>query len=273
MRSRSVLIALILVPAALYAAICVTLYFAQAKLLFPVAMAGQAPPLPPGAERLELRAESGELLAGLHIPPAEQARERLLILGFSGNATNAGTTATLLHHLYPGADVVAFHYRGYPPSEGSPGAAAFVEDAERILDFTRARLRPARTILAGFSVGSGVAATLAARRRVDGLILVTPFDSLGAVAAGHYPWLPVRLLFRHELDSAEALRGSRIPVAILAAASDRLVVPERTQALRVAIPHLAFDRTIAEADHNDIYSHTDFPEAMRQALAALGVRS
>jgi len=194
------------------------------------------------------------------------------VLGFSGNATNAASTAAMLHHLYPDADVVAFHYRGYPPSEGSPSAAAFVEDAATILDFTRARLRPARTILAGFSVGSGVAAALAAHRPVDGLILVTPFDSLGAVAAGQYPWLPVRWLFRHDLEPTEALRGSRIPVAILAAGRDRLVVPARTQGLRVAIPHLTYDRTIAEADHNDIYSHPDFPEAMDEALRSLGAQ-
>ena len=49
----------------------------------------------------------------------------------------------MLHDLFPEADVVAFHYRGYPPSEGSPGAAALVEDALRIHDFARARLRPA----------------------------------------------------------------------------------------------------------------------------------
>ena len=97
---------------------------------------------------------------------------------------------------------------------------------------------------------------------------MTPFDSLAAVAAGHYPWLPVRLLFRHEMDAAAELRGVRAPVAILAGGRDTLIPAARTEALRRAVPNLAFDRTIAAAGHNDIYQRDDFRDAMAQALAA-----
>jgi len=31
-----------------------------------------------------------------------------------------------------------------------------------------------------------------------------------------------------------------------------------------------FDRTIPGAGHNDIYSHSDFQQSMREALAKLG---
>ena len=122
----------------------------------------------------------------------------------------------------------------------------------------------------GFSIGSGVAAHLAGERPLDGLILVTPFDSLKAVASGHYPFLPVGALFRHEMDAAGALKGSKVPTAIVAAEHDTIIPPRRTEGLRRSVGNLAFDRTIAGASHNDIYHRPEFRDAMHEALEALG---
>jgi len=262
-------LSLLALPVLTYAAICIVLFFAQAALLFPVGQVGSPGPLPRTAERLELAAASGDRLRGVHIPPDRPAAERLLILGFGGNAWNGDDMARTLHDLYPQADVVAFSYRGYPPSEGRPSTAALQDDAVRIHDFAVARLRPTRTIAVGFSIGSGIAASLAAHRGLDGTILVTPFDSLGKVAAGQYPWLPVRLLFRNPLEPARDLAGLRLPIAIVAAARDRLILPARTEALRRAIPDLVFDATIAGVGHNDIYRDPGFPAAMTAALARI----
>jgi hypothetical protein len=260
---------LILVPAFIYLLICAIMFFAQTRLLLPAGQVGAAGHLPSAAERLDIHAASGERLRGLHVPPARPRGERLLILGFGGNAWNADGMATFLADLYPGADIVTFHYRGYPPSEGSPGAAAMRDDALRIFDFARARFPSRRTVAVGFSIGNGVAAWLAARRPVGGLIMVTAFDSLWRVAASQFPWLPVRFLFRNDLDPAEDLAGSRVPVALISAGSDGLVRPERTATLRRALSHLVFDRTIPFADHNSIYQSPAFAPAMREALAGV----
>lgn len=257
---------LLLLPILVYLAICAAVYFGQAAMLFPAAQAGSPDPLPPRAERLEIAAGPGERLHGVHIPPARRSRERLLILGFGGNGWNGQSVAVFMAGLFPEADVVVFHYRGYPPSEGSPSAGALLEDAPRILDFARARLRPERIVAVGFSIGSGVAASLAARRPLDGLILVTPFDSLGRVAAGHYPWLPVRLLMRHRMEPARDLAGNATPVALIAGGRDALIPAARTQPLRLSVPNLVFDRTIEEAGHNDIYRDPAFRPAIRDAL-------
>jgi pimeloyl-ACP methyl ester carboxylesterase len=261
---------LILTPLILYAAIAAVMYFAQTSLLFPAAQVAAPGPPPPGSERLELGAPSGERLVGLHIPPAPaRADERLLILGFSGNAWNAAAAAEFLHDLFPDAHVVAFHYRGYAPSSGQPGAEAMQQDALVVHDFLRERLGPARTVGIGLSIGSGVAPFLAARRPLDGLILVTPFDSLTNLAAGHYPWLPVRPLLRHRMEPAADLSQLRIPVAIIAAERDGTVPALRTEALRRAARSLVFDRTIAGAGHNDIYDRPEFRSAARSALEAV----
>jgi len=130
-------------------------------------------------------------------------------------------------------------------------------------------MKPEGVVAVGFSIGSGIAAQLAARRKLEGLILVTPFDSLKAVAQSMYPWLPIGAFFDHEIDAATALEKTEVPVAIVAAERDEIVPAERTAALRLHIANLVFDRTIRGAGHNDIYARSDFQDAMREALASI----
>ena len=241
----------------------------QTSLIFPVHAVPSAGPLPRRAERLSLKTPDGNTLAGIHIPPDEPAKGRTLILGFGGNAWNAQDVAEYLHELFPDEEVVTFHYRGYSPSTGSPSAEALIADAPLVYDLATAKLKPARVIAVGFSIGSGVAAQLSAKRKLDGVVMVTPFDSLKAVAQSMFPWLPIGPLFQHEIDAAGGLHRNRVPVAIIAGERDEIVPAQRTDTLRSRVPNLVFDRTIARAGHNDIYARSDFQEAMRDALAAI----
>lgn len=251
-----------------YSALLLLMFDLQTQFIFPTNAVGPAGPLPPGTERLTIQ-NDGETLHGVHIPPSGKQGDGTLVLSFAGNAWNSQQAATYIHELYPDAEVVGFHYRGYRPSTGDPSAAALIEDAPAIHDFAVERLKPKRVIAVGFSIGSGVAATLAAKRKLDGLILVTPFDSLKAVAADQYPWLPVAALFQHEIDSAAAVRKVDTPVAIIAADRDSLVRRERTDGLRKVARNLSYDRTIKGVGHNDIYQLAAFHDAMAEALAAL----
>jgi fermentation-respiration switch protein FrsA (DUF1100 family) len=262
---------LLFVLACLYAAIAALAWAFQDRMLFPTGMIPAAGPLPAGAERLALDTADGNRIQGVHIPPSGPAGP--VVIGFGGNATNAEAVASMLHHLYPDVDVLAFHYRGYAPSTGAPGAAAMTADAPLVYDLAASRFPGRPIVAAGFSIGSGVAASLARSRRLDGLILVTPFDSLEKVAAGHYPWLPVGLLFRHRLPSADWLRASKIPVAMIAAERDTLVPPARTEALRRAVLNLVYDRIVGRVGHNDIYMSPVFETAMTEAMAHIEAAS
>ena len=243
----------------------------QTDLIFPAHAVGRAGPLPPGAERVSVNTADGHALHGVHVPPqgGRQRKSSTLILGFAGNAWNSEDAASYLHELFPDTDVVAFHYRGYRPSTGTPSADALIEDAPAVYDFAVEQVAPRKVIAVGLSIGSGIAAQLSTRRKLDGVVLVTPFDSLKAVAQGMYPWLPIGPFFQHEIDAAEALERSGVPTAILAAERDEIVAADRTGALRARTPNLVFDRTIDRAGHNDIYSRSDFHAAMREAVARL----
>lgn len=268
---------LIIIVATAYFAIVALIYFAQTRLLFPAGIAAAgATALPPSAARLEVETQGGDRLIGVHVPPAQTtsedrppSEERFVVLGFGGNAWNAQYLAAYLHDLFPEIDVVAFHYRGYRPSTGRPGAAALLADASLVHDHVVATLGTGRVIAAGFSIGSGVAAHLASRRPLAGVILVSPFDSLEALASGHYPWAPVRWLLRHHMYPAQDLRGLTTPIALIASQRDTVVPPARTEALRKAIPAPILDCTIARADHNDLYDRPEFRAAMAEALTRI----
>jgi len=237
--------------------------------IFPVHAVGRAGPMPRGAKRVEIEAQSGDRLVGVHFPPAAARPDKSLVLGFGGNAWNAQDVAQYLHELYPESDVVTFYYRGYAPSRGSPSAEALIADAPLMFDFAAGLAKPRTAIAAGFSIGSGVAATLAKARDLDGLLLVTPFASLKAVAQAAMPWIPLGPFFGHEIDAAAALRNNDTKVAIIAGGRDDIVPAACTAELRKDVANLVFDKTIASAGHNDIYGRSDFQAAMREAKKRL----
>ena len=252
------------VGAGLYLLLLILLFSLQTKLLFPGS--GHSPLLPYDAERLSILIRDGQRLVGIHVPPdPDEPNEKLLILGFGGNGWNADTAALTLHDIFPGSDIVTFHFRGYPPSSGSPSALALLEDAPRELDYVEERFPGRRIIVVGMSVGTAPAARLATDGRVSGAILITPFDSLRRVAQAHFRWAPVSLLIRHRLEPIKDVRRAKVPIAIVAAAQDQVVPRWSTDALAHATAHLVFERVIP-GDHNYIYWGPAFRSVMREAL-------
>jgi pimeloyl-ACP methyl ester carboxylesterase len=265
------LVKIALALAGLYLLVIAIMTLAQTALLFPARMAAVSHMQPPPhARRLDFAAPDGQRLHGIHIPPSiGRPRNSALLLGFGGNAWNAETLAAYLHTHAPGRDVIVFYYRGYRPSEGSAGAAALMRDAIAAHDHVVSLMTPDRVIAIGLSIGCGPAVHLARHRRIAGAILVTPFDSLKALASEQYWWAPVGLLLRHRMEVAQLAAETEAPIAVIAAGRDTIVPSRRTEALRRSIRHLVLDRTIAEAGHNDIYDHPAFAAALREAITLI----
>lgn len=251
-----------------YGGIVAMLYFAQTWMLFPGAHLPSRPidgPLTP--ERLEVATADGAKLHGL-LFRAENERADLL-LGFGGNAQDAELLGHDLAADFGEMHVAVFHYRGYGPSTGSPSERALLGDALVIHDRLVEHLRPAKTYAIGISLGSAVATWLSKERDIAGLVLITPFDSVEAVAKETYFWVPVGLLLQHRFPSVEFMAGNRTPTAVIAAEQDRIVRPHRTQALAEQIPNLVFNITLPDADHNTIGHLPTYRETVRAAMAAV----
>lgn len=185
------------------------------------------------------------------------------ILYFGGNAERVDITRRHLARLFPQRTVYLLAYRGYGASDGEPQADALVADAVALYDHVRSA-HPGRPIAAiGRSLGSGVASQLAARRPLERLALITPFNDLATPAADRFPYVPVRWLLRERFDSASALRGFRRPTLIVQAGRDQVIPAHSTEALITALPSPPRHVHIAQADHNDIDAHDRYAQALR----------
>jgi uncharacterized protein len=166
----------------------------------------------------------------LRDPAASRPDHRLVVFhGNAGFAQHRTYYRDGLGGVSGGAtwEVHVLEYPGYGARPGSPSEETlFQAGREAVRSLWQEDPRP--VILLGESLGSGVACQLAGEfpEQVGGLILITPFTSLGDVAARHYPMLPVRLLLRDRFDNVEALKAYRGRMSMLLAGRDEIVPAE-----------------------------------------------
>jgi uncharacterized protein len=155
-------------------------------------------------------------------------RRALVMHGNAGQALDRRYWTELFRGLHDSGpwEVTVLEYPGYGPRPGKPSEQALRDAALQAMDLLQAE-RPGPVLLLGESLGSGVAAHVAAARpnAVAGVLLVTPFASLGAVAQHHLPFLPVSLLLRDRFDTLTLLRDFNGPMVIVTGTADT-IVPE-----------------------------------------------
>ena len=257
---------------AVYGAAVGGLYFMQESMIFPRA-AAEIPkyPLPAAAEKLTLRTGDGHELSG-HLVRSLGASKGLLI-GFTGNAWNAGDCLTFIANRVKDWDIAVFHYRGYGASSGEPSEAALFADALQIHDHLKSALEPKKIIGVGFSLGSGVVSYLASERKITGQLLVTPFDSIAAIAQKRYKFAPVRYLLKHPFRSTAYQLKTSIPSAVILASDDKVVPKAHSERLIEHLANPVFEETIANGSHGGIYDMDEIDEVLRRAIDALNQAS
>jgi uncharacterized protein len=258
-----VLLGVLTVGAIAYVALCAMLFFTQESAIFY--------PGPNDARLVQLHAKTRIQIGSLEGWWVENpaATNDLVILYFGGNAEDVLYTAGTLP-LIGARRMLVVNYRGYGASKGRPGQKELYEDGLAIYDYAiSSGVRPDRVVVMGRSLGSGVASMLAGSREVRAAILITPFDSLVAVAAGHYPIFPVRLLLRHPFPSEDWARRARAPALILAAERDDIVPPRHATRLSEAWAGAAQFHLLAGTGHNDIEQSPEYYLRIREFLATL----
>lgn len=255
-----------------YAVLAVALFFYQPNLLYFPDMPGRELEVTPAAigldyETLTLTTGDDERLNAWFIP-AEEARGTLLFChGNAGNISHRLESIHIFHKL--GLSVLIFDYRGYGQSSGIPSEAGTYRDAEsawRYLVDVRG-IRPERIILFGRSLGASIAAELASRTTPAGVILESAFTSVPDVAAGLYPWLPVRWLSRYRYNTLEYLADIRSPVLIIHSHDDE-IIPYSNAEILLAASHEPKQLLKLRGGHNDgfLVSRTDYLRGLERFL-------
>ena len=248
----------------------------QERVVFQPPAAEIGAPAP--AKRVDFQAADGHPLFGYVLQPGSPRADgsprahdrdesrapgrgpRTVVIAFHGNADLAAWLVPWANELADRAGVVVLvpEYRGYAGISGNPSYASAAADARAAVDFTRTSLRPSRIVLFGHSLGSAVAADIAAVMRPDApaaLVLQSPFTSAREMAARMLlppiPWL-WRRISRVHYDTRAIVAHLECPVSVAHGTRD-VVVPVRMGRQVFSAARRPGELLIVDgAGHNDV---------------------
>lgn len=204
----------------LYALAAAALFMGQRSIIFP-APAQQAP-LPPGFDQVSIITADGLPLQAAYRKAPEG---RPTVVFFHGNGDNWGGGAVATARLAAaGYGILLPEYRGYSGNPGTPTEGGLYRDGRAAIEWLLAQdIAGDALVIIGNSVGSGVAVQMAAEMKPAALILISPFESLAAMAGEQFRWFPTRWLVRDRFDNAGKIGRVRAAVLILHGSSDTLI--------------------------------------------------
>ncbi|MBC7453764.1 MAG: alpha/beta hydrolase [Massilia sp.] len=200
-----------------------------------------------------LRASDGTKLSGWLMTP-QVVGPHPAVVYFGGRSEEVSWVVRDAGKLFPGMAVLAVNYRGYGNSHGAPDEQLMVDDGRLLFDWLRERhhVDPNRVAVVGRSLGSGVAVQVALERAVHALVLITPYDSILAIAKRRFRAVPVEYVLRHRFESVKYAPSLTAPTYVLRAASDDVVPHSHTDILVSKLGRLHLDEIIPDSDHMNI---------------------
>ena len=136
-----------------------------------------------------------------------------------------------------GYGALLVEFRGYAGNPGNPTEQGLYLDGFAAVGWLRSQgVTANQTIIAGYSLGSGVASKLAADETPAALVMMAPFTSVPAVAWGHFPFLPTERLMHDRYDTIDRIGGIKAPILLIHGTQDRTIPAENSRALARANP-------------------------------------
>lgn len=249
---------------AVYCAVLLGLWWGQESLLF-------HPQQLPASHRFEMGADvhetwvdvPGARLNALHL---RLPRPDGVVFFLHGNAGNLqGWFSNADFYRSANFDLFMVDYRGYGKSSGRIESQAQLEaDVLAAWQQMAAQYAGRRRVIVGQSLGTGLAAILAAQVQPELTVLVSPYSSMVAVAHQLYPWVPGALL-RYPLRTDRFLPQVQGPVLLLHGGRDDLLPVAHSHALQRLVPTAGM-LIVDEAGHNDIDQFPAYRDTLRAAL-------
>ena len=212
-----------------------------------------------------LTTKDGEKIHGWHIHrPAPIAT----IMFCHENAGNIGLRVNNLvamsHKL--NVDVVAFDYRGYGDSTGTPSERGLIVDTETVYDFIVKELKLGNIFIYGRSLGGAVAiqfASILGSREdssIRGIIVENTFTSIADMIGAVFPFLNFSVIknfcLRLKWESHKWIQFIPCPVLLISGLKDELVPPGHMKRLHElcdanSVKSQLF--TVENGTHNDTW--------------------
>lgn len=226
------LIKIIIALALFYIAAMIAIYFAQALFIY-------APNIPTrelsstpadiglAFEEVTLRTADNEKLHGWFIPAVStnnQLEKTVLFMhGNAGNISHRLETIRIYHQL--GLNFFIFDYRGYGQSTGNTSEAGTYLDAAAAWDYLigEQNMDAEQIIIAGRSLGGGIASELANNVTPAMLILESTFTSMPDASKKLYPFMPISIILKHRYETLNKLKNISCPIVIVHSRNDEVI--------------------------------------------------
>ncbi len=250
---KRVAIGILVCSACLYLLLCVGLFADQRSLIY----FAQPRSNTTASALLTLPTGVGTVAVSTRSDPGPDA-----VIYFGGNAEDVSQSMPQFEEAFPHNAIYLLHYPGYGGSSGNPTENSIFAAALALFDYVHQR-HP-NIVVIGRSLGSGAAVRIASLRPVTRLVLVTPYDSLGDVAAEHYPYLPVRLLLKDKFESWKYAPHVTVPTRIIVAEKDEVIPRASTDRLRTRFnPAIVSYIVVPDVGHNTISESLDYWSLLR----------
>lgn len=200
-----------------------------------------------------LRAGDGTRLSGWLMTP-QRPGPHPAVLYFGGRSEEVSWVARDAGKLFPGMVVLAMNYRGYGNSHGDPAETHIVDDGCTLFDWLadHGQTDPARIALVGRSLGSGVAVQVAKERPAHSVVLITPYDSVLAIAKRRFRAMPIEYMLRHRFESIKYAPSLKAPTYVLRAEKDDIIPHSHTDQLVSRLARVCGDDIVPGSDHLNI---------------------
>jgi uncharacterized protein len=220
----------------------------------------------PIREEVFLKTQDGETINGLFFPGRDATRA---ILYFHGNAGDLSGWQFVAEDLLPsGLSVFIIDYRGYGKSSGKISERGFYADAESALLFLveEKGIDPNSIIVYGRSIGSGVAVEMAARKKLAGVVLESPYDSLASLANEKLPFFFPSLYLRSKFDNQKKLDKIACPVVLIHGTDDSLIPVTHSSRLYKNVKGKKLLVLIDKGQHNDLHSFVEYKKFISETM-------
>jgi uncharacterized protein len=213
----------------------------------------------------------GARLSAAHLRLPDPRGVVFFLHGNSGNLTDCLVELDAFRQV--NFDVVMFDYRGYGKSTGCIASEEQLRaDVRAVWAGFAEQYEGKRVVISGHSLGTGLAAGLAAELCTAGhtpdlTLLVSPYSSGRALADELYPWVP-RQVLRYPLHTVEHAMRLRGPLMLIHGDKDELIGIHHSEALRTAVPQAQLLR-IEGGGHSNLHKFPIFRQALTGVLGCL----
>ncbi|MEM1124027.1 MAG: alpha/beta fold hydrolase [Bacteroidota bacterium] len=123
-----------------------------------------------------------------------------------------------------GYDILMVDYRGYGKSDGKIySQKQLYDDVQKVYDYLKESYREDQIILAGYSLGSGMASYLAANNNPQQLVMVAPYLNFYELKKRYIPIYIPNIFVKYPLDNVANLAKVKCPVTLFHGTMDRVI--------------------------------------------------